>query len=298
MRIGITGAAGFIGTHVSSLARQRGHEVVCYSRRARPGADTLIQPVDAPWALPEPDAPLDALIHLAGESVFGLWTAAKRARIRDSRVAFTENLVAHLATWKSPPRALLVASGTGYYGDRGDEPLTETSAPGSGFLAEVCLGWEAAARRAESAFDARVVSLRTGLVLGADGGALSLMRRAFRLGAGGRLGSGAQWMPWIHIADEAGLILWAAENTAITGPLNLTAPNPVTNAAFTRALAAALRRPAFCHAPAFILKAVLGGMAREMLLSGQRALPAAAENAGYRFQYSDLAPALTQLLAR
>lgn len=297
MRIGITGATGFIGRHFHRLARARGHEVLGYSRRAG-GGGFLRQPDAAPWALPEPDAPLDALVHLAGESVFGLWTAAKRARIRDSRVAFTENLVAHLATWKNPPRALLGASGAGYYGDRGDEPLTETSASGGGFLAEVCLGWEAAARRAESAFGARVVLLRTGLVLGADGGALPLMRRAFRLGAGGRLGSGRQWMPWIHLDDEIALILFAVENPALSGPLNLTAPQPVTNAAFTRALAATLRRPAFFHAPALVLKTVLGGMGREMLLSGQRALPAAAEAAGYRFQHPELEGALAQLLAR
>ncbi len=297
MRIGITGATGFIGRHVARLARERGHEVIAYSRRSSAAAGALSQPAGQPWALPEPEGPLDALVHLAGESVFGLWTAAKRARIRDSRVNFTERMVAHLAGWRQPPRALLVASGSGYYGDRGDEPLNEDSTSGGGFLAEVCRGWETAARGAQSAFGARVVHLRTGLVLGADGGALPLMRRAFALGLGGRMGSGRQWMPWIHLADETGLILFAAENDALSGPLNLTAPHPVTNAEFTRALAAALHRPAFMHAPAFAIRTLLGGMGREMLLSGQRALPAAAAAAGYRFQCPELAPVLAQLLA-
>jgi uncharacterized protein (TIGR01777 family) len=298
MRIGITGASGFIGTHFTQLATQRGHEVISYSRRARPGSNTLVQPADAPWQLPQPDRPLDVLLHLAGEPVFGLWTAAKRERIRDSRVAFTESLVHHLATWTHPPAAVLVASGVGFYGDRGDAMLTESSPPGNGFLADVCIGWEAAAQRAEERLGARIVSFRTGLVLGNEGGAFPLMRRAFRFGLGGRFGSGRQWMPWIHIADEVGLMLWAAENVSVNGPLNLCAPNPVTNAEFTRTLASALHRPAFLHAPAFALKAVLGDLAQEMLLNGQRALPAAAQAGGYTFQYPDLAPALAQLLAR
>ncbi len=297
LRIGVTGATGFIGRHFQQLARARGHEVTAYSRRAAGGAGPLHQPAAAPWALPEPDAPLDALVHLAGESVFGLWTPAKRARIWDSRVAFTEKLVRHLATWRRPPAVLVSASGTGYYGDRGDEALDESSRGGSGFLAEVCRGWEAAAAGAVEAFGARVVMLRTGLVLGTHGGALPLMRRAFAFGVGGRLGSGRQWMPWIHLEDEVALILHAVENASLSGPVNMTAPNPVTNAEFTRLLAGALRRPAFFHAPAFAIKA-LGGMGREMLLSGQRALPVAAEAAGFRFQYPELAGALAQLLAR
>lgn len=298
MRIGITGATGFIGTHFVKLAAQQGHEIVAYSRRARPGSNTLVQPAAAPWQLPEPDRPLDALLHLAGEPVFGLWTAGKRERVRDSRVAFTENLIQHLGTWKQPPAAVLVASGVGFYGDRGDQILTESSPPGKGFLADICVGWEAAAQRAEERLGARVVCFRTGLVLGNEGGAFPLMRRAFSFGLGGKFGSGRQWMPWIHIADEVGLMLWAVEHATVSGPLNLCAPNPVTNADFTRALAAALHRPAILHAPAFALKAALGELAQEMLLSGQRAQPAAAEAGGYAFQYPILAPALAHLLAR
>lgn len=297
MRIGITGATGFIGTHLSKLAAQRGHEIITYSRRPRPGPHSLVQPAQTPWALPQPDRPLDVLIHLSGEPVFGLWTTAKRALIDESRGAFTEKLVDHLATWTQPPTALLVASGVGYYGDRSDEILTESSPAGSGFLAEVCIAWEAAAQHAKDRLGARVVNFRTGLVLGNEGGALPLMRRAFKFGVGGNLGSGNQWMPWIHIADEVGLILWAAENTAVTGPLNLTSPNPVTNADFTRSLAASVHRPAFFHAPAFVLKTLLGDLAQEMLLTSQRALPAAAQSGGYTFQYPDLTPALAHLLA-
>lgn len=298
MRLGITGAGGFIGRHLQTLARERGHSVVCYSRRAAAGPNHLTQPAATPWELPEPDAPLDALIHLAGEPVFGAWTAAKRARIRDSRVAFTENLVRHLATWKQPPPTLLCASGVGFYGDRQDLELTESSPPGSGFLAEVCQGWETAAATASTTLGARVVSLRTGLVLGADGGAFPLMRRAFSLGAGGNLGSGQQWMPWIHIADEVGLILFASETPSLSGPLNLASPQPVTNAEFTRTLAACLRRPGFLHAPAFMLRTLLGDLANEMLLVSQRVLPEKALALGYRFQFTDLKTALAQVLAR
>ena len=296
MRIGITGATGLVGRHFVRRAQAAGHEVVAYSRRA--GEGRLQQPTARPWELPEPDAPLDALVHLAGEPVFGLWTAAKRARIRDSRVAFTERMVAHVAGWKQAPGTLVAASAVGYYGDGGDAVLEESSASGEGFLAEVCRGWEAAAMGARAAFGARVVCLRTGLVLGLEGGALPLMRRAFLLGGGGRLGSGRQWMPWIHLEDEVGLILLAVEQTGLSGPMNLTAPHPVTNAEFTRVLAKVLRRPAILHVPSLVLATLLGGMGREMLLQGQRALPAVAQAAGYRFAYPELGPALAQLLAR
>lgn len=296
MRIGITGATGFIGSHFVQRARSAGHEGVLYSRRA--GVNRLQQPVEAPWALPEPEQPLEALVHLAGESVFGLWTASKKTRIRDSRVAFTERLVAHVAGWRNPPRTLVVASAVGYYGNGGDAVLEEDSASGEGFLAEVCRGWEAAAQGARDAFGARVVCLRTGLVLGRDGGALPLMRRVFALGGGGRLGSGRQWMPWIHSEDEAGLILFAVEQAGVSGPLNLTAPQPVTNAEFTRELARALHRPAILPVPGWVLETALGAMGKEMLLGGQRAVPKAALAAGYRFAYPELGAALAQLLAQ
>lgn len=293
MRIGITGGTGFIGRHVSSAAHDHGHTVVSYSRRK--GADTVQLPPDAPHALPE--TPLDALVHLAGESLMGLWTQEKRHRIWASRVDFTEKMVAHLGTWKpeNRPKVFVCASGMGYYGNSGSTPVNESAPRGSGFLADVCEGWEKAAKRAE-ALGMRVVLLRTSMVLGRDGGAFPLLRRVFKLGLGGRLGSGDQWMSWIHVDDEARLIVKAIETESLTGPINLAAPDPVTNAEFTRQLASTLRRPAFFHAPAFALRLVLRDMADEMLLGGQRAIPRAAQEMGYTFAHPTLSGALKALV--
>jgi len=299
MRIGITGATGFIGGQLALRAQGRGHQVVAYSRRqgsyVRSSQETLYQPNQAPHALPE--AQLDVLVHLSGESLMGLWTQSKRERIWKSRVDFTKALVTHLGTWKAEnrPKVLVCASGAGFYGNCGDAPVDESAPRGSGFLAEVCAGWEKAARGAE-ALGLRVVNLRTGMVLGAEGGAFPLLRKVFSLGLGGRLGSGKQWMPWIHIDDVAALILQAVDATEVRGPVNLCAPEAVTNAAFTRALAATLRRPAFFHAPAFALRLLLRGMAEEMLLSGQRVIPRVAQEMGYDFEHPTLAGALKALV--
>jgi uncharacterized protein (TIGR01777 family) len=297
MRIGLTGATGFVGSHFTRLACQPG-EVVAYSRGSRlpeGAASVLRQPADAPHALPE--TRLDALVHLAGESLMGLWTPAKRERIWRSRVDFTEGLVRQLSNWRpeNRPRVLVCASGAGYYGNRGDLPVDESTPQGEGFLAELCGRWEAAARAAES-LGLRVVNLRTGMVLGARGGALPLLRRVFGLGLGGRLGSGRQWLSWIHADDAARLIRRAVEDERLKGPLNLCAPGAVTNADFTRGLAAALHRPAFCHAPDFALRLILRDLAGEMLLAGQRVVPQAALDAGYRFAFPTLETALADLL--
>ncbi|MCA1962818.1 MAG: TIGR01777 family oxidoreductase, partial [Prosthecobacter sp.] len=296
MKIGITGVSGLIGQKVGQLALAAGHEVIGYSRRAlsAPHVATRFCQSTAHDVLPE--TPLDALVHLAGESLLGVWTAAKQRRIWESRVQLTQALVARLATWppQNRPRVLLCASGIGFYGDRGDEVLGEHSRAGSGFLADLCQAWEAAARQAE-ALGIRVVLLRTGVVLATEGGAYPLMRLAFRFGLGGRLGSGRQWVSWIHAQDEATLILWAAETESVSGPLNLCAPEPVTNADFTRALAHRLHRPAMLHAPAFALRLLAGGMAREMLLASQRAQPQVAQAQGYRFAYPSLSEALRHL---
>jgi len=299
MRIGITGATGFIGRHLTALARESG-EVIAYTRghAALQLADrTLRLPGDAPHALPE--TRLDALVHLAGEPLAGLWTREKRDRIWRSRVDFTESLVAHLGTWKmeNRPRVLVCASGAGFYGDSGGVVVDEAAPQGAGFLAELCGRWEAAAQGAEAA-GMRVVTLRTGMVLGPDGGAYPLLRRVFRLGLGGRLGCGAQWMSWIHIRDAARMILRAVEDESWRGPLNVCAPGAVTNAQFTRALAAAVRRPAFFHAPAFGLRLLLRGMADEMLLGGQRAAPAKALEAGFRFDFPRVDDAMADLEGR
>lgn len=292
MRIGITGATGFIGRHLKECAFNRGHEVIAYSRR--PGSG-LTQPKQAPHALPE--TPLDALVHLSGESLMGVWTQDKRDRIWKSRVDFTESLVAHLGTWKAEnrPKVLVCASGAGFYGNSGADAVDETSPQGQGFLADVCAGWEAAAHRA-GALGMRVITSRTGMVLGRDGGAFPLLRRVFACGLGGRLGSGQQWMSWIHIDDAVQLLLQAITTETVSGPLNLCAPEAVTNAEFTQKLAAALHRPAFFHAPTFALKLLLRGMADEMLLGGQRAIPRVATQMGYDFVHPSLSGALASLV--
>lgn len=299
MRIGITGATGFIGGHLGLLAQGTGHDVIAYTRKAGSfvpvSKETLHLPKKAPHALPE--TKLDALVHLSGESLMGLWTHEKRDRIWKSRVDFTEALVAHLGTWQEEnrPKVLMCASGAGFYGNRRNEPVDESSLRGEGFLADVCAGWEKAALRAESP-GMRVVLLRTGMVLGSDGGAFPLLRRVFGLGLGGRLGSGEQWMSWIHIDDAVQIVLKAIETESLRGPINLCAPEAVTNADFTAKLAAALKRPAFFHAPAFALKLLLRGMAEEMLLGGQRVIPRVALGTGYDFTHSTLDSALKALV--
>lgn len=220
--------------------------------------------------------------------------AAAKRRLRDSRVEGTRHIVSSLSRGADRCSLLLNASAVGFYGSRGDEVLTEASPRGSGFLADLTEEWEAATRAAEP-FGVRVVNLRFGLVLGRDGGALPKMLTPFRLGAGGKIGSGRQWVPWIHIDDAADLILFALRNEGVKGPLNITAPNPTTNGDFSRTLAAVLHRPCFMTAPAFALKLALGEMA-EAVLASTRAIPAAAQSAGFRFNYSDLAPALRQIL--
>jgi uncharacterized protein (TIGR01777 family) len=235
-----------------------------------------------------------AVVHLAGEPVAQRWTRAAKERILTSRAEGTSRLVETLASLVQRPTVLVSASAVGYYGARGDEVLTEQSAPGEGFLSEVCIEWEKAAAKAED-LGIRVVRLRLGVVLGRDGGALAKMLPPFRLGAGGRLGSGDQWMSWIHLDDVVGLIRHAIDSPALSGPVNATAPAPVTNAEFTRVLAAALNRPAVLPVPAFALRLLYGEMS-EILLGSQRVMPAAAQSAGFQFRYTDLSRALRNLL--
>lgn len=291
MRIGITGATGFIGTALSRAAQARGHHIIAYSRRA-------VGPVPGAFAMRHYDADhperldvsgLDALVHLAGESVLGRWTVSKKERIRASRVQSTAGIVAALKDCARRPPVFVCGSASGAYGDRGDELLTESSARGSGFLAEVCTEWEAAAARA-SALGVSVSLLRTGVVLGRDGGAWPLLRRVFKLCLGSRLGTGRQWMPWIHIDDEVALILEVIER-GLSGPINLAAPNPVTNAEFTRQVASALKTMTAPPVPAFLLKLVFGESAT-MLLGGQRMQPKAALDAALAFRHPEIAGAL------
>ena len=278
MNISITGASGFIGRHLMKSLAQAGHSPRALSRHAPP-AESLRE--------------ADAVIHLAGEPLAQRWTVEAKRRIRESRVAGTRHLVEALAALPRRPDVLVCASAIGYYGSRGDEVLTESSAPGSGFLPEVCVAWEREAQAAE-AFGMRVVRVRTGIVLDTNGGALVRMLPPFRMGLGGRLGSGRQWMSWIHLEDLTALFQFAVERQ-VRGPLNAVAPYAVTNSEFTRELARALRRPAVFPVPGFALRLLFGEMA-DVLLASQRVAPGAAEAAGFRFRFPQLAPALEGLL--
>ncbi|MDB6075373.1 MAG: hypothetical protein JWO89_3013 [Verrucomicrobiaceae bacterium] len=297
MKIGITGATGLIGRTLGKLAVAHGHEVIAFTRNpAKTYLDWAaeVRPVDMAAAMPLEASGIDVLVNLAGESVFGRWPEAKKKRIRDSRMEFTQKVTRCLAAASPRPSTLISGSAVGYYGDGGGSVLTEASGAGEGFLASVCVEWEAAARRAEQ-LGVRVVLLRTGVVLATEGGAFKLMRRAFSACVGGRLGSGTQWMPWIHVQDEARMILWAAEQSNVSGPLNLVAPGAVTNREFTRVLAKTLHRPAFMHAPAFALRLLLGEAAG-IVLEGQHAVPQAALTGGFQFDYPSLDEALQALV--
>jgi len=239
---------------------------------------------------------IDVVFNLAGEPVAeGRWTEEKKRRIRDSRVLGTRNLVAGLRALGRPPEVFVSASAVGYYGDRGDAELDETSRGGRGFLAEVCTAWEREALAAE-ALGIRVVCLRIGIVLAQGGGALARMLTPFKLGAGGRLGSGKQWMPWIHLDDVVGLLVHASRTAAVRGAINAVSPHPVTNAEFTRALGHVLHRPALLPVPRTALRIAFGELS-EVLLASQRVLPRVAERTGYAFKHPQLDRALAAVLA-
>ena len=306
MRIGITGATGLIGGALASELAGRGHEVVALSRRSgvpgglpagvrserwNPGGDGTDSGLAG--VLEE----LDALVHLAGEPVGKRWTAARKRAIRESRVGGTKTLVAALSAAPRRPARLLAASAVGYYGPRGDEELDEDAPPGSDFLAEVCTEWEdasAGARRAE----VETVLMRIGVVLSPRGGALATMLPPFRMGVGGRLGSGRQWMPWIHLDDVTAAMVHLLEAPAgsLDPVYNLTAPNPVTNADFTRALGKALRRPTIFPVPGFGMRLAFGEMADALLLSGQRVAPRRLLASGFEFRRPEIGPALMDLV--
>jgi uncharacterized protein len=278
MNIAVTGASGFVGRRVTELLLSRGHTTRAISLRTALSPDRL--------------ADCDAVIHLAGEPVAQRWSASAKKRILDSRVEGTRALVA--AMREHPPNALVSASGIGYYGYCGDQVLTEQSPPGSDFLGQLAAAWEHEAQEAEM-LGVRVVRLRTSTVMGAGGGALGKMLLPFRLGLGGRLGSGTQWMSWIHLDDLCAMILFALRESTLRGVLNATSPHPVTNAEFTRALAHAAHRPAVLPVPSFALRLLFGEMA-EMLLGSQRAVPEAALRAGFEFRYPEIGAALIQIL--
>jgi uncharacterized protein (TIGR01777 family) len=293
MRIVITGGTGLIGGAVAQDMGGAGHEVVILSRdlskvKKLPPGTRAVQwdgKTGQGWSsLLDGDT---AIVHLAGESIAaGRWTESRKRRIRDSRVESIRQA-------KEKPKTLLQGSAVGFYGPRGDEVITEGHPPGSDFLADVCVDWEASTAGAEG-LGVRRALLRTGIVLSPDGGALPKMSLPFKLGAGGPLGGGRQWVPWIHLADEVGAIRFLLERDDARGPFNLTAPQPLTNRDFSRALGKALHRPSLAPAPGFALRLMLGEMA-DMLLNGQRAVPQRLLEMGYAFRFPEALQALRNL---
>ena len=294
MRILVTGGSGFIGAPLCRSLAAAGHALTVVSRSAPASGSVSAAPM-IPWdatALREAMGRVDAVVNLAGEPIAARrWTPDQKARIRQSRVESTRRLVDAIAASSRRPSVLVSASAIGFYGNRGHAPLDETSEPGSGFLAETCQAWEAEASRAE-ALGVRVARLRIGLVLAPDGGALAKMLPPFRAGIGGPVGTGRQWVSWIHRDDVLELIAWALTDARCAGVVNATAPTPLPMGEFCSELGRALHRPSWLPVPGVALRLLLGDMA-ELLLTGQRVLPRAALSAGFRFRY----PALHEALA-
>jgi uncharacterized protein (TIGR01777 family) len=277
MRIGILGARGYVGTRLCKMATAAGHSIVPFSRAGAAGFRKI--PADEPLDF----SGLDAVVNLAGEPILGLWTKSKKAEILRSRVDTTRRVVESLRP--GGPRVLVNASAIGFYGDTGESEVVESSPAGSGFLSEVCQAWEAAAKPAEN-LGVRTVLLRIGFVTG-PGGAMRLIAPLFKLGLGGKLGNGRQWMSCIHVDDVADMILWALENNSVRGPLNAVNPDPVRNLDFTQILARVLHRPAFLPSPAFALRLSLGELSH-LMLDSARVRPANAMALGYRYRHPTL----------
>ena len=294
MRVLITGASGLIGKALQGSFSEKGYEMLL-AGRGEPKHENEIQ-----WSVDdgfqEEDLGrlegLDAVIHLAGEGIAGLrWTDEKKKAIRDSRVNGTRNLINTLAGLKQKPKVLIAGSAMGFYGDRGDELVTESSPPGDTFLSEVCKEWEMESRRAEDS-GIRTVLLRTSIVLSKDGGALATMLTPFKLGVGGVVGSGKQWMSWISLDDVIGVINYAIENENLRGAVNVASPNPVTNEEFTKTLGEVLYRPTFLPLPEFAVNLVFGEMGDALLIDSTRVEPKRLQEAGYEFKFTHLKSAL------
>lgn len=301
MKILITGATGLVGSHLAQELSRAGHAVVAVTRNAEKARHLGTEIVE--WKNPETEIfpvtelqGVDVIVHLAGEHIAATrWTEEQKKRIRNSRILSTRNLVAAIAAADAKPKAFICASAIGFYGDRGDEQLTEEAPAGKGFLAEVCKEWEDEASQVK-ALGVRAVQVRIGIVLAKESGALKEMLPIFKFGLGGSLGSGEQWFPWAHINDIVGIFQHAIFTESIQGAINATAPVSVTNAEFTHVLAKVLHRPAFFFVPGFALRIGLGEMS-DMLLSSYRVIPKVAMETGYQFEFTKLKDALKNLLA-
>ena len=290
----VAGGTGLLGTALVDALRLDGESVIVLTRQPRRAHEVRWAPgeTDSSWTSVFSDA--KAVINLAGASIAGgRWTAARKAAIRESRTQATSALVRAIAGAKQPPSVLVSSSAVGFYGARGDEPATETTAPGSDFLADVCRDWEAIANQAAGL--SRVLLVRSGVVLAREGGALPQLALPFRLFAGGPAGTGRQFVSWIHIHDWVAMVKWALATTTVEGAVNATAPVPVTNEEFARTLGRALGRPSWMKAPAFALRLALGEMADALVLGGQRVLPEVAQQHGFLFRYPTLEPALKEI---
>ncbi|MHB8971547.1 MAG: TIGR01777 family oxidoreductase [Pirellulaceae bacterium] len=294
----VTGATGFIGRHL--LPHLQRPVVLSRAGARQRAALGALDVTSYDWSIAKGPPPVQAfdgvevVVHLAGESVAERWTRAKKQRILDSRVIGTSQLVTTLSQLARPPRVLISASAVGYYGSRGEQLLSEDDSPGSDFLAGVCVAWEAAASAAAKS-GTRVVLLRTGLVFGRDGGALARMLPLFRLGLGGRLGNGRQWLPWVHVDDLIRMILFLIDHVTLSGPVNATSLYPVTNADFTQTLGKTLRRPTFCAMPAPLLRLAVGEIA-DALLASQRVMPRVLTREGFEYRFPQLEQALSNIL--
>lgn len=296
MKIAITGSTGLIGSALVERLTRDGHEVVRMTRGSKDNPQALWNPAEG-WIRDGALDGVDALINLGGENIGGgRWTAARKAVLRSSRVEATRLLVDHMRAHGIPPRVFISSSAVGFYGDRGQERLDESAAGGRGFLADLCRDWEAAALAAEGVAE-RIVLLRTGVVIDGEADAFKRLVLPFRLFAGGPLGSGKQWFPWIHLDDVVGAIQHALV-ASVSGPVNLVAPETMTEGAVAKTLGGILKRPAFMPAPGFALKLLLGQMAQDLLLGSQRVIPAALEASGYQFRYARFEDAARAALGR
>jgi uncharacterized protein (TIGR01777 family) len=292
MKVLITGASGLIGTELQKSIAAKGYDMLLASRKEPADEQHIQWDIEDGFAEPDKLEGIDAVVHLAGESVSGLrWTEEKKKAIRDSRVLGTRSVVDAISKLKQRPKVFVSASAIGFYGERGDEEVTESSAAGNNFLAQVSKEWEAESRRAEDA-GIRTVLLRTGIVLSKDGGALGTMLMPFKLGVGGVIGSGKQWMSWISMDDHIAAINYAIDNENLRGAVNAVSPNPVTNEEFTKSLGEVLYRPTFLPLPEFAVSMVFGEMGDALLLASTKVLPKRLEDAGFEFKYPDLKPAI------